>query len=326
MEENKKQGREKIEWLNYWIEDADKDKERIILIGDSVTRDLRKKLNLYMKASYSVDLIAMSYGIMDEMVLEELRHYFDLTNYRYKFILYQMGAHHGYHVKCAEKDSDMAMYEHRTKEILVNLNIYGAELITIGATYEKIDVENSSTYNHNIEIEKRNGILKKISDEMKICFLDLNKEINYSIAEYVDNCHFCDCCYEYIAGIIIRRIFTEIEYVSANQIKTLNELNAKLNSGSYKKIYIYGNGTRGKSIEMYMKKRGIMFNGFIVSDEYAESDSEVFTINQIEREGALIIVTPQESEIWRKLNNDKYDYISLGASIYSYINMDNKIS
>ena len=52
MEENKKQGREKIEWLNYWIEDADKDKERIILIGDSVTRDLRKKLNLYMKASY----------------------------------------------------------------------------------------------------------------------------------------------------------------------------------------------------------------------------------------------------------------------------------
>ena len=34
--------REPIEWLNYWIEDANKYKQRIILIGDSVTRDLSK--------------------------------------------------------------------------------------------------------------------------------------------------------------------------------------------------------------------------------------------------------------------------------------------
>lgn len=41
--------REPIEWLNYWIEDANKYKQRIILIGDSVTRDLRKKINFFLR-------------------------------------------------------------------------------------------------------------------------------------------------------------------------------------------------------------------------------------------------------------------------------------
>lgn len=39
--------REMIEWLNYWIEDANEYKKRMILIGDSVTRDIRKKISFY---------------------------------------------------------------------------------------------------------------------------------------------------------------------------------------------------------------------------------------------------------------------------------------
>lgn len=46
--------REPIEWLNYWIEDANKYKQRIILIGDSVTRDLRKKINFFLRGGESI--------------------------------------------------------------------------------------------------------------------------------------------------------------------------------------------------------------------------------------------------------------------------------
>lgn len=37
------ENREKIEWFNSWIEDANANRKRILLIGDSVTRELRKK-------------------------------------------------------------------------------------------------------------------------------------------------------------------------------------------------------------------------------------------------------------------------------------------
>ena len=41
--------RERIEWLNYWIEDANEEKKRILLIGDSVTRGVAKKTEYVFK-------------------------------------------------------------------------------------------------------------------------------------------------------------------------------------------------------------------------------------------------------------------------------------
>ena len=327
MERNKNQNREKIEWLNYWIEDADKDKERVILIGDSVTRDLRKKLNVYMETEYSIDLLAMSYSITDDSVLKELEHYFNTNAYKYKFILYQMGAHHGYHVKCVEQGRDRILYTYRTKEILTVLNRYEATVFAIGGTYEngRGEDDKNDVYNHNDEIEIRNQILKEISKEMAIPFLDLNREIDYNIVEYIDNCHFYEDCYEYIAGIIIEHFFPEIGYVSSNQIRTLKELAEKINSCKHKRVYIYGNGVKGKALKLYLQRKGLLCEGYIVSAEYADVTQNAYTIDKIKNEDVLLIVTPLNRGIWSELNNAKFDYISLSSNLYEYIKMDNEM-
>lgn len=69
--------REKIEWFNYWIEDANQEKKRILLIGDSVTRQYRKILNnVVATEGYVCDLIATSHSILDEVLEKELKFFF----------------------------------------------------------------------------------------------------------------------------------------------------------------------------------------------------------------------------------------------------------
>lgn len=314
--------REKIEWLNYWIEDANKDKDRVILLGDSVTRELRKKLNIFMEEMYAVDLMAMSYSILDDMALEEIKHFFEKNPYQYVSIIYQMGAHHGYHLECVGSGNDAKQFECRTREILKVLSRYSNKVIAISPTLEReIDKNGKSVLHHNVEIGKRNQILRDVSKELQISFLDLNKEMDYQKIRFSDWCHFYEDCYEYIAEVIIKHFFSDIEYVSSNRMGTFEELNEKLRYYKNKKIYIYGNGVRGNRIKMYLKRKGYTFNGFIVSKQYADQNEDVLVVDQVEREDTLIIVTPMDASIWKELDSGKFDYISLNSYIYTCLEL-----
>lgn len=313
--------RERIEWLNYWIEDANTDKKRIILLGDSVTRELRKKLNSFMADKYAVDVIAMSYSILDDMAMEEIRHYFTKTTYQYASILYQMGAHHGYHIECAKSCSDAKRFENRTNEILTFLSKYSHHVMTVSATFEReVDPNGKNILHHNREIAERNEILKRVSEKLDIPYLDLNKEIDYHEIRHSDWCHFYEECYEHIAEVILKHSFKEIKCISSNRIGTFEELDKKLNSYRNKKIYIFGNGVRGKRLKMYLERRGYSFDGFIVSEQYVESSKDVFLLHELNQADTLIIVTPVDAAIWNELHRRRFDYISLNSELY--ISMD----
>lgn len=309
--------REKIEWLNYWIEDADKDKKRIILLGDSVAREIRKKLNSMINESYAVDLLAMSYSVLDDITLEEIRHFFLRTPYKYDMIIYQLGAHHGYGVECMKSDEDAENFKIKTEEILKSLKQYSIPVITMSPTLERcVDRNGNKIFNHNEEIRKRNQILAMVSEKLNIIYFDLNEKIDYKEIRYVDWCHFEEDCYEYISRLIISRIFPDIQCADSNRLKSMRELNNKFNEYKEKKIYIYGNGIRGKYIKEYLQRYEYPFNGFIVSNEYADMADDTKRIDQIEKNDALIIVTPVDANIWTKLEKEKIDYISLNSDIY----------
>lgn len=315
--------RERIEWLNYWIEDANEDKKRIILLGDSVTREIRKRLNSFMREEYAVDLIAMSYSILDDMLVEELKHFFERTPYRYDTIIYQMGAHHGYHLECIKSDEAVKQYADKTEEILKLLSQYSVNLIAMTPTYERsFDKEGKNVLNHNEEITKRNQIMQAVSEHLKITFFDLNKEIDYKEVRYSDWCHFYEECYEYISKAIIERFFPQMHCVASNRVGTIQQLDVELDHFKKRKIYIYGNGVRGNCMRMYLRKKGYVFGGFIVSDKYLDLFEDVLSVNQINKEEALIIVTPTDMEVWRQLEEKKYDYISLNSDIYTFLDAD----
>ena len=91
-------------------------------------------------------------------------------------------------------------------------------------------------------------------------------------------------------------------------------------ASKYKKIYIFGNGVRGKRLKMYLERRGYSFDGFIVSEQYAESSKDVFLLHELNQADTLIIVTPVDAAIWNELHRRRFDYISLNSELY--ISMD----
>ncbi len=314
--------RENIEWLNYWIEEADADRKRIILLGDSVTREWRKKLQLYLKTKYAVDLLAMSYSILDDMVLQEIKHYFQSSPYRYEYIIYQMGAHHGYNIACAGSEEDAERFTGRTTELLEYLKQYSLQVIAVSSTFERcFNQEGKKLFHHNEEIVKRNQLLENVARKIKVYFFDLNKIIDNWILRYTDWCHFYEQCYEYMAGIFVADFFPDIMYIPSNQVETVRELDEKLGLYKNKKIYIYGNGIRARRLKVYLNAQGYRFDGFIVSDEYIKTANQAFSLKEIENKEALVIVTPTELEVWKRLDQNQFHYITLHEDVNTFLRM-----
>lgn len=314
--------RENIEWLNCWIEDAGTYKKRIILLGDSVTREIRKKLQFYTNKKYAVDLIAMSYCILDCMALMEIKHYFQATPYEYEYIFYQMGTHHGYHIACAESVEDSENFAGKTVEILNFLKQHSSNVIAVSSTLERSsDQAGKHLFNHNREIVKRNQLLEKAAEKMQIAFLDLNKKIDNRVFQYLDWCHFYEECYEVIAKVFIEDFFADVKYIPSNQIRTVKELDRKLERYEDKKIYIYGNGVRGRRMRTYLCDKGYRFDGFVVSKEYKETADQVLELNDIEKNDALVIVTPIDIDVWEKLNQSRVDYITVHSDVNTFLRM-----
>lgn len=310
--------RERIEWLNYWIEDANKDKKRILLIGDSVTREMRKKLNFYLNDLYAVDLLAMSYSIIDEVLFKEIKHFFEISKYEYEYIFYQLGGHHGYWISCNTSRNDEICYINKTRKIIQYLKKCTTNLITMSITLEREhDVEGINLTNHNDELKKRNEIIGKVSEKENVIFYDLNEKMDYQKIRYSDWCHFYEECYEYITRLILIDFFPDVIEYDANKVETLDELNEIL--VKYRKIYVYGNGVRGKKLKEYMLKKGYAYEGCIVSEEYMEQGGNVLCLRQADNHNSLVIVTPIEMRLWKILSMSGYDYISLNTDIYNSI-------
>lgn len=314
--------REKIEWLNYWIEDADKSgKKRMILLGDSVTRELRKKLSFYMGEDYAVDLLAMSYNTFDAMVLEEIKHFFQTSIYQYDFAFYQMGVHHGHFIECARSAEDAVKYKMKSLELLETLKRYASHVIAMAST-----LENNVLEGEQKEIEKRNRLLEMAASKLNITFYDINEKMNYQTVRFTDRFHFYDREYENIAKQIVKDLFPDVACASSNQVETLWELKEKLEQYKDKKIYIYGNGIRGKRIKKYLEMQNCTFGGFIVSKEYEEVSGNTIDLAKIRKTGALLIVTPVDINIWKKLEKEKIDYISFHSDIHTFLRMSMDIS
>ncbi len=85
--------REPIEWSNFWIDKANENVDkRILLIGDSNARNIRRPLQEAAKCP--VDLLASSGPLDDVFFINQVDAFFNATIYRYDVIFVQVG-HHG---------------------------------------------------------------------------------------------------------------------------------------------------------------------------------------------------------------------------------------
>lgn len=87
------EGREAIEWANYWYSQTDKSSSngRILLIGDSTARMVRSTLE--RQTNMPVDMIGTSCGLHDILFFNQIDAFFASSQFHYKTIFIQLGHH-----------------------------------------------------------------------------------------------------------------------------------------------------------------------------------------------------------------------------------------
>lgn len=89
---NAKEGREEIEWVNFWYSKANKKCEKkVLLIGDSTSRMIRSQLE--RELSIPVDLFGTSCGLHDVMFADQIDAFFANNTGIYTCIIVQIGNH-----------------------------------------------------------------------------------------------------------------------------------------------------------------------------------------------------------------------------------------
>ena len=153
-----------------------------------------------------------------------------------------------------------------------------------------------------------------LAKDLGIGYFDLKDNMDYKKIKYVDEFHFSEDSYEYVARRIIANLFPDIVCVGSNSILLNDEFMSWIDRNRNKKIYIYGNGKRRKLIESFLQKQQISIEGVIVSEKY--KDEHTIFLDEVKKEDSVVIVTPYEAEIWKRLQKNDYTYISIGTMIY----------
>ena len=316
---------EEIEWLNYWIEDANVEKKRILVIGDSVARRYRNFLNEIVKQEgYVVDLIATSRSMLDVVLNKEIENYLLMANYKYEIVLYGLGAHHGYWIQCSNDELSIKLYK---ESIQVHINIlkrYTHTIVILSGTPEReLSDKGELTANHNIEISARNKILKDIAEEYGYQYYDLFKYIKEKNVKYVDLFHFneegCLRISCKLAGIVLGKD-KRIEFKNINHFREF-ETYIKTCINYKKNIYIYGNSSRGKTLMRYMiQAHEYDITGFIVSKEFYEEKEKILLLESVDKDNSIIIETIDDYVVWNNLQNYGVEWVRLDKMIYKVIN------
>ncbi|HEY5582952.1 MAG TPA: hypothetical protein VIK78_00455 [Ruminiclostridium sp.] len=160
---------ERYEWCDFWWEEADKnDKPRVLLIGDSITRAYRPKVNDIIRERAYVDMLATSKAIDNPSLKRELDYILGHEEFKYKVIHFNNGLH-GWHLSEEE-------YEKYLEEVVVHIidNCGTAKLIltlttpvTKEGSNEEINMELTS------RVIKRNKAVENIGREYNLEIDDL---------------------------------------------------------------------------------------------------------------------------------------------------------
>lgn len=305
---------EKIEWLNYWIQDADKDKARILLIGDSVAREYRKELNeIFEKKNMVVDLIATSATILDDRIETEILMLLKQNNYNYQAAVFHIGAHHGYWIDCENDGEFRKKYEAELNNLFDRIEEIIPTIITVGGTPEKEeDIERKL---ENIEIRRRNKILEKVASKRGYVYIDLYDYAIKGNFEYSDWVHFYGDADEYFAQIIAGHLGI-FDMVNSNRVYNLEKFIALIREHDNQKIYIYGAGAKGKLLRDFLERCRIRIENFIVSDDHFDNSEKIERFSSINRQDIFIIVSIEERTVWKEISKKEIEFITMSKDIY----------
>ncbi len=202
FEKNKDSLLEKYEWDDIWVHDANEpQKGRILFVGDSITRGMRRFANeLLEKKGIVADQLSTSKSV-DNPYLLQLIDYVIAQNPIYKNINIMFGGH-GFHL---DKEKYAVNYEKVIKYIVEK---YPRINLTLASFTPLTNKDNLNEYSKNNEvILGRREVAKAVSEKYNLSFTDVyqtiaNREDKGEIY-HIDGVHFKDEGYKIIAKTVV---------------------------------------------------------------------------------------------------------------------------
>ena len=211
------EGREGIEWSNFWYDNANTySRQRVLLIGDSTSRMVRSAFA--KKLGIPVDLFATSSALDDQLFVNQLHCFFDESIYKYDVIFVQLG-HHARKNKFGldYQDCDFDKFSEDLENLIIYLkqfsnkivletifysvmpqNMFVLMLEKFGLMKEKYD----NVINHHKD--RKNKIIKEIANKTGCDFCDINTKMLHTKYIHKDHIH-----YEPSARNVITSILSE---------------------------------------------------------------------------------------------------------------------
>jgi len=194
---------ERYEWCDFWWEETDKDdKPRVLLIGDSITRDYRSTVNELIKEKGYVDMLATSKGIDNPSLIREIDYILGHENFKYKVIHFNNGLHARY---LAENE-----YEKYLEKIVLHImkNSGNAQIILVKTTPVTKEVNKEEIDQEiNTMVLKRNEALEHIAEKYNLLINDLyTPTLGRSEYRVQDGYHYTEMGQKVQAGIVVRKI------------------------------------------------------------------------------------------------------------------------
>ena len=186
--------REYAEWNDFWWEKAgDYERRRVLLIGDSITRSYRDRVQEIMKpCRIAVDKLCGSRCAGDPILTAEIDLMTGpLNGYRYDVIHFNNGLHGG----CNDTLIPLDVYEQGIRDIVAVLrrNQPQAKLILVTST--PMSAPNTTDVEvlpeHNVFVHERNDFLRRFAAENGFLVNDLYALVaNSPDFPKSDNVHF----------------------------------------------------------------------------------------------------------------------------------------
>lgn len=197
--------RERIEWSNIWWEKAnDANQKRIALLGDSVTRGFRGKLNRRLEGRYVVDICASSSQITDSLLWKEYKFFFDCSEWRYNKVFLHTGGQHGHERQCCADEEYRFCFKKSYMKIVDLVSAYCSDItiVSFTPTVEKDDLTKLDEI-INRELVARDQIISEIADELSIPYIDIWNPLLKADYEHSDYIHYKEEANEFIADYLL---------------------------------------------------------------------------------------------------------------------------
>lgn len=167
------ENRERIEFLNFWFSNGNSERnDRILLIGDSVSREYRGSLEKVTRCP--VDFFATSTAMSDDLFWKELEFFFSISEYRQKKAHIQIGYHGINGVEGAKTDNSIETFSKNYERLICTVIKYIPDL-TLASETNVVDAPDlpDTAENINKQLEKQNDAIKALAQKYGLKFNDL---------------------------------------------------------------------------------------------------------------------------------------------------------